>query len=186
MSQTTKRAIAAALMQLMAKKPLQKITIADITETCGINRMTFYYHFQDIYDLIDWICQEESARAIQGRDTYQTWQEGFVALCHTVVDNRIFVEGVYRSVQREQIENYLYRAVHQLLLPVIEEQSRGTGISERDKLYIADFYKYAFVGVMLDWVKQGFQDTPETVVGRVSRLVHGQIAVAIGNMADRQ
>ena len=95
MSQTTKRALAASLKKLLAQKPLSKITIADITEDCGINRMTFYYHFQDIYDLIDWICQEEGGRALQGRKDYATWQEGFTALCRTVVENRAFIEGVY-------------------------------------------------------------------------------------------
>ena len=58
MSQATKRALAASLKGLLARKPLSKITISDITEDCGISRMTFYYHFQDVYDLIDWICQE--------------------------------------------------------------------------------------------------------------------------------
>ena len=57
MSQTTKWALAMSLQRVMAQKPLSKITIADITQDCGINRMTFYYHFQDIFDLIDWICQ---------------------------------------------------------------------------------------------------------------------------------
>ena len=80
MSQLTKRALAESLKALLAQKPLSKITISDITAHCGMNRMTFYYHFQDIYDLIDWICQEEGGRALQGRKDYRTWQEGFTAL----------------------------------------------------------------------------------------------------------
>ena len=89
-SKLTKRALAASLKKLLAQKPLSKITIADITEDCGMNRMTFYYHFQDIYDLIDWICQEEGERAFQGRKGYNTWQEGFIALCHAVIENQAF------------------------------------------------------------------------------------------------
>ena len=53
MSQITKRALEASLKKLLTKKPLDKITITDITEDCGINRMTFYYHFKDIYDLVE-------------------------------------------------------------------------------------------------------------------------------------
>ena len=94
-SQLTKRALAESLKALLAQKPLSKITISDITAHCGMNRMTFYYHFQDIYDLIDWICQEEGGRALQGRKDYRTWQEGFTALCHAVIENRTFIEGVY-------------------------------------------------------------------------------------------
>ena len=57
MSQVTKRALEASLKNLLLKKPLSKITINDITEDCGINRMTFYYHFKDIYDLVEWSCR---------------------------------------------------------------------------------------------------------------------------------
>ena len=59
MSQITKRALEQSLKHLLLKKPLTKITINDITEDCGINRMTFYYHFKDIYDLVEWSCLEE-------------------------------------------------------------------------------------------------------------------------------
>ena len=59
MSQITKRALEASLKNLLLQKPLNKITINDITEDCGINRMTFYYHFKDIYDLVEWACLED-------------------------------------------------------------------------------------------------------------------------------
>ena len=57
MSQTTKRALGASLKKLLLQKPLNKITISDIAEECGISRMTFYYHFKDIYDLVEWTCE---------------------------------------------------------------------------------------------------------------------------------
>ena len=61
-AQTTKRALEASLKKLLLRKPLNKITINDITEDCGVNRMTFYYHFKDIYDLVDWILVEDAQR----------------------------------------------------------------------------------------------------------------------------
>ena len=65
MSQVTKRALEASLKNLLLQKPLSKITISDITEDCGINRMTFYYHFKDIYDLVEWSCQEDASKALR-------------------------------------------------------------------------------------------------------------------------
>lgn len=62
MSQTTKRALAQSLKKLLQTKPLSKITINDIAEDCGVSRMTFYYHFADIYDLVEWTCQEGCER----------------------------------------------------------------------------------------------------------------------------
>lgn len=67
MSQVTKRALEASLKNLLLKKPLSKITINDITEDCGINRMTFYYHFKDIYDLVEWSCAEDAKKALEGK-----------------------------------------------------------------------------------------------------------------------
>lgn len=185
MSQTTKRALAMSLKRVMAQKPLPKITIADITKDCGINRMTFYYHFQDIFDLIDWICQEEGAKAIQGRKDYDTWQEGFIALCHTIRKNRVFVEGVYHSVQREKIENYLYRVVYDLLFDVVCELSEGYPISCENQRYITNFYKYGFVGVLLEWVKNGMKQPPETLISQLNQMAHGQLLLAIQNLAEK-
>lgn len=146
--------------------------------------MTFYYHFQDIFDLIDWICQEEGAKAIQGRKNYKTWQEGFLALCCATRENRAFVEGVYHSIQREKIENYLCRVVYDLLFDVVCELSKDYSISLENKQYIADFYKHGFVGIMLEWVKYGMKEDPKIFVSRVSQMIHGQLLLAIKNMAE--
>lgn len=183
MSQITKRALAASLKRLLAEKPLSKITISDITDDCGINRMTFYYHFQDIYDLIEWICLDEGGRAIEGKKDYKSWQDGLVSLCHVMLENRAFIEGVYHSVQREQLENYLYRVVYSLLFDVIEEIAKDRSISAEDMRYIANFYKYAFAGVMLEWVKNSMRESPESLAENISRLVRGQFSLAIENMS---
>ena len=71
-----KRALEASLKKLLLQKPLNKITISDIAEDCGISRMTFYYHFKDIYDLVEWVCVEDGKKVLQGKKTYETWQEG--------------------------------------------------------------------------------------------------------------
>ena len=123
MSQTTKRALAASLKHLLLQKPLNKITINDIAEDCGISRMTFYYHFKDIYDLVEWTCVEDGTRALEGKKTYDTWQEGFLNIFHAVQDNKPFIMNVYRSVSRERIEQYLNPLIHSLILGVVEEKA---------------------------------------------------------------
>ena len=100
MSQVTKRALEASLKNLLLQKPLSKITISDITEDCGINRMTFYYHFKDIYDLVEWSCQEDASKALAGNKTYETWQQGFLQLFKAVQDNKPFIMNVSPSVSR--------------------------------------------------------------------------------------
>lgn len=67
MANTTKIALEASLKELLRTKPIDRITINDLTEHCGISRMTFYYHFKDIYDLVEWVCVEDGKRALQGK-----------------------------------------------------------------------------------------------------------------------
>ena len=69
MPQFTKYALENSLKKLLLQKPLNKITINDITEDCGINRMTFYYHFRDIYDLVEWVCLEDAKKALADNKT---------------------------------------------------------------------------------------------------------------------
>ncbi|MDD7384667.1 MAG: TetR/AcrR family transcriptional regulator C-terminal domain-containing protein [Actinomycetaceae bacterium] len=175
MSNLTKRALEASLKHLLLQKPLNKITISDLTDDCGISRMTFYYHFNDIHDLIEWSCEEEARKAIQGNKTYETWQEGFLSIFTAVKNNQPFVENVYQSVSREQLEQYLYRVVYDLLIGVVEEEAQGMDVSDADKQFIADFYKFSFVGLMLEWVRQGMQQDPKQIVMRLSMLIDGDI-----------
>ena len=168
MSQITKRAIEASLKNLLLKKPFDKITINDIAEDCGISRMTFYYHFKDIYDLVEWACEEDAKKILEGKDDYKTWTQGFLNLFEEVLKNKPFILNVYRSVGREQVENYLYKIVYDLLLNVVEEKAQGMTVRDEDKEFIADFYKYAFVGLMLDWVKNGMKEDPHKIVKKVN------------------
>ena len=179
MSQMTKRALAASLKKLLNQKPLNKITINDIAEDCGISRMTFYYHFKDIYDLVEWVCVEDAAKILEGKKSYDTWQEGFLNIFQAVLANKPFVMNVYRCVSRERIEQYLNPLIRRLILGVVEEKSAGMALDEGDKRFIAGFYEYAFVGVMLEWIGGNMKEEPAVIVGRVSRLVHGNIVPAV-------
>lgn len=179
MSQMTKRALEASLKNLLLKKPLDKITINDIAEDCGINRMTFYYHFRDIFDLVEWSCVEDAGKALEGKKTYDTWQEGFLQIFEAVRANKPFIMNVYHSVSREQVENYLFRLTYDLLINVVNEEAKNMTVNEADKAFIADFYKYAFVGLMLSWINNDMRDDPETVIRHLSLLMHGNFTRAL-------
>ena len=172
MSNTTKRALEESLKKLLLSKPLDKITINDLTTDCGISRMTFYYHFQDIYDLAE--------------RTYDTWQEGLEQIFEVVLKNKPFITNVYHSVSKEKIENYLYKLTYELIIGVVEEKSKGTGLSEENKSFIADFHKYGFVGLMLDWIKQGMKEDYHEIVERMSVMLHGNITNSIQNFEQNK
>lgn len=181
-SMKTKQAMADSLKRYMEVKSLSKITISAICEDCGINRKTFYYHFKDIYDLVEWACIEDASRALQGKKTYDTWQEGLLQIFEAVLENKPFILNVYRSVSRERVENYLYALTYELIEGVVEEQSENLMVTEEQKKFIANFYKYSFVGVMLDWIKRGMKESPEEMAGLITVTMHGNVGNSLRNM----
>lgn len=184
MNNYTKQILEESLKKLMLEKPLDKITIRDLTEDCGISRMTFYYHFKDIYDLIEWACLADATKALAGKKTYDTWSEGLVQIFEVVYENKPFILNAYRCISRDQIENFLFHLTSDLLMGVVEEKAADTDISEEDRRFIADFYKYSFVGIMLDWIKQGMKDDYMNLAHKINITIHGSLANSILNFSN--
>ena len=182
-STLTKRALEQSLKRLLASKPLAKITIADITEDCGISRMTFYYHFKDIYDLVEWCLEEDAASVLNGAQTVETWQEGYLAVLSEVQQNKAFITTIYREMSRERVERFLFPAVRRLVLGVIEAQPNCTRASERARNFIADFYAQALAGVTLEWIESGMAVEPQILVSNVAKSLDGAIDTAIKRFA---
>ena len=176
MSELTKRALEQSLKNLLLQKPLSKITISDIADDCGLNRMTFYYHFKDIYDLVEWSCLEDARKALDKNKTYDTWQQGFLQIFEEVLENKQFVMNVYRCVHREQVEKYLKPLVDSLLLDVINERSAGMTVRDEDKSYIAQIFSYIFIGLMLDWINDDMREDPKMIVNRLAMLIKGSLS----------
>lgn len=141
--------------------------------------------FKDIYDLVEWSCLEDATQALQGKKTYETWQEGLQQIFEAVLENKPFIMNVYHSVSREQIETYLFHLTHDLLYGVVQEKAKGTGISEADQSFIADFYKYSFTGVMLDWIKDGMKVDYHMIAEKMHRTMEGNVVNSIRNFEKR-
>ena len=180
-SNITRNAMAAAMKALMKEKKLSKISISDICGACGMNRNSFYYHFKDIYDLVEWACLEESRKALQGKKTYDTWQKGLLQIFEAVYENKPFIINAYNAISREQIENFLFQLTHDLIMSVVEEQARSTSLTQEQKSFIADFYKYSFVGIMLDWIRQGMKSDYTDIWKNMCITIHGNITNSIQN-----
>lgn len=179
MSQITKRAMAQSLKNLLLKKPLNKITINDITEDCGVNRMTFYYHFKDIYDLVEWVCAQDGKRALEEHKTYDTWQQGFLQIFEVAKENKPFIMNVYRCVHKEQIEKYLKPLVDSLIMNIIDEEIGDMTVKDDDKSFIASVYSYVFIGLMMEWIENDMSKEPKLIVDKLSILIKGSISEAL-------
>ena len=181
-SQLTKRALEESLKRLLLTKPLNKITIADITSDCGISRMTFYYHFQDIYDLVEWACEEDAARAIAGNKTADTWQTGLLDTFLALRKNKPFIASIYHDMSREQVERFLVPVVSDLVKSVVDEHAARRHVREQDRDFIARFFAHALIGTVLDWIARDMRDNPQQLVQRVATIADGAIETALDRL----
>lgn len=107
-SNITKRALAQALKELMMTQPLDKISVSNICEQCGLNRKSFYYHFRDKYELVSWIYYTEfmeTALKKQYRDSWEFMDE----ICSYFYENRIFYRKCFQQEGQNSFSEYFSR-----------------------------------------------------------------------------
>lgn len=121
----------------------------------------------------------EAEQALSAERTYDTWQQGFLQIFQYALDNRSFVQSTYHSVGREHLERFLYTRTYNLLRGVVDEKCADMAVREEDLSFMADFYKYAFVGLVLDWVGNGMREDPQRIISRLSILLEGDIPQAL-------
>lgn len=176
MADNTKYALADALRRQLQKKPLNKITISDITDECGVNRMTFYYHFHDIYDLIDWAFREEVEQATKDKHYAPSeWRTNILDVCQVILNNKSFIMNIYRSVGREKVEQYLYKGLYPTVSSLINEQLQGVNVPEDGRKLYANFYVYGISGIIQNWVNYDMKEDPASLVDRMAILVRGNL-----------
>ncbi len=172
-------------MKLLNQTAFDKITVKDIVRDCGVNRNTFYYHYQDIYGLLREILAEEMKRAASCVHDYNTWQEAILEATDFVRQNKKAAYHLYNSINRQDIEKYLYDVIGKITLDFVQKQEGADQACEEDIRLIADFYKCAFAGLFLEWMDRGMQEETEAFVSRITVLMEGNISSILQRMARR-
>lgn len=162
-SSITKKALADALKQLMAEKPLQKISVGDICERCSMNRKSFYYHFRDKYDLVNWVFYTEFAEQFIGEGQITS---GFFLekICTYFYRNRAFYVSALEQEGQNSFSEYFADVMRSLL------SLYYTDVVDRDDAYefIITFYTDALLAALKRWLREGTMP-PERFVDLVRR-----------------
>lgn len=165
----TKKAIAQALKEAAAQKGFDKTSIADITERCGLNRQTFYYHFQDKYELLGWIYYNEAFAGVVEGISFENWDERLLLLFRLMLREKSFYTSTIKSAG-EIFEQYLHSITHALFYGAAEKLDENSRLTEEDKQFFAEFYTYAICGVVAAWAKGGMRTPPQELAHRLKQL----------------
>lgn len=185
-SEQTKKQLASALKTLMAQKPMDKITISDLTNICRIRRQSFYYHFEDIYDLLRWMFQNEAISLLKQHEGTLLWQEGLLQLFRYLEENREVCLCAIRSVGRDHLKRFFEADIYAIIHRTIEQIGENIGASSNltsivDVEMLTHFYVIALAGMVESWLLGEIDRTPEELIDFADTFLNDQVR----GVADR-
>ena len=180
----TKRAIQTAFLGLLKERTLGKITVKDISDRCGINRNTFYYHYQDIPALLEEICANSVTEIINEHPSLSSVEDCLEAIMEKVLKDKRLVMHVYGSENRGIYEASLWRICEYTIKSYAEAAFPDTGISDEDKALFIRFYKCELFGLTIDWITTGMKDDYARGVLRYAKLRRGMAEELIERMKN--
>ena len=175
MANTTKRMLSMSLKKLLSKTTLDNITIQDITDDAEVSRKTFYYHFQDIYDLLDWTLQEDARHLVANKINLDNWEESITALFAYMQENRLLVLNAFHSLERDTLETEVFKLLSPLLHRIFSAQEGFDLLSESDQDFIVSVYGLGITGLFLRWIGTNMMTPPEPLIRQLYRLMGGSL-----------
>ena len=179
MSKYTHRAIIDSFWMLLEKKSLDKISVKDIIEIAQINRNTFYYHFEDLYALLDTVFHEEAVKFREESKGDCSFYEEYCRAAGLFCRNRLAIIHVYNSKSREILYRYMKEAADHFVGRFVKEAAEGTGLSKQGLYYITNFYSYAIVGNTMQWVEKGMPEYRKDLLLTISESFEATIDIMI-------
>ena len=175
----TKQELSAALKRLMESKPINRITIRELVESCGVNRKTFYYHFEDIYALLKWTLEQEALLLFDKYDLVHDNSKALEFVLDYVGENLAMLQNIVRSIGRSELGRFFFKDIYQPVYKLVceVEQLRGLNVEEGYKAFLSKFLTEAVAGILLDCIERDVLDDRQ----RLARYITGTLSAAIPN-----
>jgi len=186
MSLTTKRALAESFRKLLSKRGLDKITVKDIVEDCGVNRQTFYYHFHDIYDLLEWVLKDTAEKLLSQEADYSDWTAGLESVMEFIQENRILVLNAYNSISHETLADDIKQCLRPYTSELVQSQARDMDrpVAQEDLDFVTDIFTLTASGFIMEWIGKNLkrEDTTRRLE-RFRAAANGSVRFMLQNLA---
>ena len=162
-SNITKKALADTLMKLGTTKDLNKITVSDIVEECGVNRQTFYYHFADKYELLKYIYETELFDPLMEDLSFENWEPKMIEALKVIKRMRDFFMNTVAS-SPNFFQGYMQKTLFGVFCAAVDDLDTYNQVSNETKELYARFLTYGTSGVILNWIMDGAKQKEEELV----------------------
>lgn len=169
-----KTVIAEGAMRLLVEKKVKKLTVKDITEECNITRQTFYYHFEDIPDLMRWIAEKMFDKIMSEILDKDDPESALRYMLSVAIDMHPNMERVMQSKYGDEIEKKVNEFVYRFSMELIEKNGMFKNYSIGERKFILRFYSQAIVGVVRGWTKEDMQHMDE-IVHLIHLMLTGEV-----------
>ncbi len=186
-SNRTKNILAQALKDLMQKEPFNKISIGDICAACGMNRKSFYYHFEDKYDLVNWIFQKEFIETIQEGETANAW-ELFDAICRYFYREQSFYRNLLQVEGPNEFSEYFGRMLEPIFFSIFGDifSAGQYAMSQQEMAFMIVFFSDAFLATIERWLREGAKMPPEQYSAMIKKTVIAMARQTVSEADKRQ
>lgn len=171
----TKKALAASLKKLMEQKTLDKISVREIIEDCGVNRKTFYYHFEDIYDLLKWLFEEEAIEIVKQYDLIINANDAILFVLDYVEKNKLICNCAFDTLGRDELKRFFQKDFLSIIDNLIDTLSEGLTVPEDYKKFLTNFYTEALASQLIDWIRHKDNYSKETIIQYITLTLKGSL-----------
>ena len=184
----TKKMLSASLKHCMEKKSLSKITVTDIVTDCGLNRKTFYYHFQDVPDLLKWTLEQEAVDVVKQFDLLNELEEALRFAVRYIRENSHMINCAYDSIGRDELKRFLNHDFQSIVMSIVEQIERKENVhSDPDaKKIICNFYTEGMAGERVDLLKSRDAAQDEKSIRCISLVVRTSLEAAVISCSKMQ
>lgn len=182
MSRSTKQDILDTLLVLLREQQLDEITVKELTERCGISRQAFYYHFSDIYTVVEWGMQ----RVFEGLDiTVENWYEVLEQMGEAMRSQKNIVLNVYRSFERSYVEYHLKGWFKPVMAAEVQKAAKNYRVTEEQTDFVTELFTLGIISVVLSWLDHGLPSQVKDYFDDFYTVLNGSLDVALERLEQK-
>ena len=175
----TKDLIKKEFMILLDEKTLDNITVTELAQKCQIERKTFYYHYENLEQLIKEIFESELDKVIEEFNENLSWEDSFILAARFILVNKRAIRHMYQSDYKANVEKYVFSMAGEVISKYVNHISKETRAKDIDINLISYFYQCALSSALIQWIATNMKTDPVVTTNRLGKLMDGNILLSL-------